>query len=268
MRCHDDAGSPSGRKPLSGQVALVSGGAKGIGNAICRQLAELGASIALTGAQDVRSAERTAAELADSGSKALAFAMDLTDRDSVDATVGAVVERLGRLDIVVNNAGASRRGRLLDLASEDWNHVFAVQTLGFLHLAVAGARQMIAQGGGGSIIAIAGASALRCYPGNGAYGPSKAAVLATVRQMAVEWAGHEIRVNAVLPGPIREVDEDWRTAEPRLAAEVQRIPLKRVGTPQDVAQAVAYLSTAGYVTGQNIVVDGGSTTTWYIDGRA
>jgi NAD(P)-dependent dehydrogenase (short-subunit alcohol dehydrogenase family) len=192
--------------------------------------------------------------------------MDLTDRPSVNATVGAVVERLGRLDIVVNNAGASRRGRLLDLASEDWNHVFAVQTLGFLHLAVAGARQMIAQGEGGSIIAIAGASALRCYPGNGAYGPSKAAVLSTVRQMAVEWADHRIRVNAVLPGPIRPDNKDWQSAEPDLVTEVQRIPLKRAGTPLEVAEAVAYLSTAGYVTGQNIVVDGGSTTTWYING--
>lgn len=259
-------GSAMPQRPLSGQVALVSGGAKGIGRAICWQLAELGASVALTGTRDIESAQLTASELTGSGSKALALAMDLTDRPSVNATVGAVVERLGRLDIVVNNAGASRRGRLLDLASEDWNHVFAVQTLGFLHLAVAGARQMIAQGEGGSIIAIAGASALRCYPGNGAYGPSKAAVLSTVRQMAVEWADHRIRVNAVLPGPIRPDNKDWQSAEPDLVTEVQRIPLKRAGTPLEVAEAVAYLSTAGYVTGQNIVVDGGSTTTWYING--
>jgi NAD(P)-dependent dehydrogenase (short-subunit alcohol dehydrogenase family) len=251
-------------KPLFGQVALVSGGAKGIGRAICRQLAELGASVVLTSTLDRESADLTASQLTASGSTAFALMMDLTDRSSVDATVGTVVERLGRLDIVVNNAGTSRRGKLLNLASQDWNHVFAVQTLGFFHLAVAGARQMMAQGGG-SIIAIAGASALRSYPGNGAYGPSKAAVLSAVQQMAVEWADYGIRVNAVLPGPIRGSDDDWRTNEPGLAAEVRRIPLKRVGTPEEVAQAVGYLSTAGYVTGQNIVVDGGSTTTWYMN---
>jgi NAD(P)-dependent dehydrogenase (short-subunit alcohol dehydrogenase family) len=167
--------------------------------------------------------------------------------------------------MAINNAGVSRRGRLLDLSTDDWDYVFAVQTRGFFHLAIAAARQMILQAEGGNIVAIAGASALRCYPGNGAYGPSKAAVLSMVRQMAVEWSGQNIRVNAVLPGPIRPEGEDWQNAEPALAAQVRKIPLRRVGTPEEVADAVAYLAIAGYVTGQNLVVDGGSTTTWYID---
>ncbi|WP_310205088.1 SDR family oxidoreductase [Ancylobacter sp. 3268] len=252
--------------PLSGQAAFVSGGGKGIGRAICLNLAALGASVALTGARDMAAAEATAADIRAGGGQALALPMELADRQSVDAAMERAVVALGRMDIVVNNAGASRRGRLLDLSSEDWAFVFAVQTLGFFHLAVAGARQMIRQGGGGVIIAIAGASALRCYPGNGAYGPSKAAVLSSVQQMAVEWAPHDIRVNAVLPGPIRPAEVDWQAKEPALAEEVGRIPLKRAGTPLEVAQAVAYLASARYVTGQNLVVDGGSTTTWYING--
>lgn len=251
--------------PLAGKRAFVSGGGKGIGRAICLKLASLGASVALTGSKDMASADDVAAAIADRGGKAIAVRMELTDRTSVEAAISEASRRLSGLDIVVNNAGASRRGLLLDLSSEDWNHVFAVQTLGFFHLAVAAARAMIAQGRGGTIVAIAGASALRSYPGNGAYGPSKAAVLSTVRQMAVEWAPHGIRVNAVLPGPIRPGDADWRSAEPALAEEIDRIPLKRAGTPMEVAEAVAYLVTAGYVTGQDIVVDGGSTTTWYIN---
>lgn len=252
--------------PLQGQVAFISGGGKGIGCAICRELAALGASVALTGTRDMATAEATAAEIRAAGGQAVALPMDLADRGAVDAAVERAVADLGRVDIVVNNAGASRRGRLLELSSDDWNHVFAIQSLGFFHLAVAGARQMIRQGGGGAIVAIAGASALRSYPGNGAYGPSKAAVLSAVQQMAVEWAPHNIRVNAVLPGPIRPAEEDWQAKEPALAAEVGRIPLKRAGTPLEVAQAVAYLASARYVTGHNLVVDGGSTTTWYING--
>ncbi|HEY9213769.1 MAG TPA: SDR family NAD(P)-dependent oxidoreductase [Ancylobacter sp.] len=251
--------------PLSGQAAFVSGGGKGIGRAICLNLAALGASVALTGSRDMAAAEATAADIRAVGGHALALPMDLTDRQSVDAAMEHAVAALGGMDIVVNNAGASRRGRLLDLTSEDWNLVFAIQTLGFFHLAVTGARQMIRRRGG-AIIAIAGASALRCYPGNGAFGPSKAAVLSAVQQMAVEWAPHDIRVNAVLPGPIRPYDEDWQAKEPALAEEVGKIPLRRAGTPLEVAQAVAYLASARYVTGHNLVVDGGSTTTWYING--
>lgn len=252
--------------PLLGKVALVTGGGKGIGRAICLRLAGMGASIALTASHDMQSAMQTADDVRALGRSVWAGPVDLSNRVSVDQAVADIVAALGGLDMLVNNAGTSRRGRLLDLSTDDWDHVFAVQTRGFFHVATAAARQMIAQAGGGNIVAIAGASALRCYPGNGAYGPSKAAVLSLVRQMAVEWASHKIRVNAVLPGPIRPGDVDWQSSEPALAAEVSKIPLQRAGTPLEVADAVAYLATAGYVTGQDIVVDGGSTTTWYISG--
>lgn len=244
---------------LTDQVALVTGGGRGLGAAIATELARRGARVALTARADMTAARASAAALGGH-----AYEMDLTERGSVDAGVAAVVADFGRLDIVVNNAGASAPGKLLDLSGKDWDRLFAVHARGFFHVATAAARRMIAQGEGGCIVGIAGASALRCYPGSGAYAPSKAAVLTAARQMAVEWAAHRIRVNCVLPGPVRPADGAWMRLEPALAEEVRRIPLARAGTPGEVAEAVAYLASAGYVTGQELVVDGGSTTTWYI----
>ncbi|HEY0212105.1 MAG TPA: SDR family NAD(P)-dependent oxidoreductase [Paenirhodobacter sp.] len=244
---------------LTGKVALITGGGQGLGAAIAAELARCGARISLTGRSDMDAATVTATRL---GGRA--YAMDLTDRASVDAATARISDDFGGLDIVVNNAGASARGALLDLSTQDWDKLFAVHTRGFFHVATAAARAMIGAGTPGCIIGIAGASALRSYPGAGAYSASKAAVLATARQMAVEWAPHRIRVNCVLPGPVRPADGAWQAAEPALAAEVTRIPLARAGTPEEVAQAVAYLASAGYVTGQDLIVDGGSSTTWYI----
>ncbi|TPE47711.1 SDR family NAD(P)-dependent oxidoreductase [Amaricoccus solimangrovi] len=255
--------------PFDGQVALVSGGARGIGRAIARRLARGGARVVLTGLHDMEGARAAAAELSREGARVSAIAMDLGDRASVDAAVAGTLDRAGRLDIAVNNAGGSRPGRLLDLPAADWDALFDLHARGFFYFATAAARAMgqaPAPGEGGAIIGIAGASALRCYPGAGAYGAAKAAVVAAARQMAVEWAPLGLRVNCVCPGPIRSAGSDWETREPALAAEVTGIPIARAGTPEEVAEAVAYLAGARYVTGQRIVVDGGSTTTWYIKG--
>ncbi|WP_138466124.1 SDR family NAD(P)-dependent oxidoreductase [Poseidonocella sp. HB161398] len=248
-------------RPLAGKVALLSGATSPIGAAIARRLAGAGARLALGYGRDAAGA----AALADELGGALPVQMDLADRPSMAAAVAAAIAEFGRLDLAVNNAGVSAPGHLLDLSTEDWDRVFAIQTRGFFHFATEAARQMKDQGGG-AIVAIAGASALRCYPGNGAYGPSKSAVLAAGRQMAVEWAPFGIRVNAVCPGPVRDPESGWREREPALAEEVDRLPLPRAAAPREVADAVLYLATAEYVTGQDLVVDGGGTTTWYIQG--
>lgn len=252
---------------MAGRVALVTGGGKGIGRAITLELARAGADIVVLAASDLAQAEAVAEEARALGVRAMALVADIADDPSITAAVAAVVSAFGRLDVLVNNAGASARAKLLDLSAGDWDRVFAVNARGAFLAGRAAARQMIAQGHGGAIINIAGASAHRSYPGAGGYGPSKAAVVSLTQQMAVEWAEHGIRVNGVSPGPIRENGTGWEEREPALAAEVQKIPLKRAGTPREVARAVLYLAAdADYVTGQMLILDGGSVTTWYISG--
>jgi 3-oxoacyl-[acyl-carrier protein] reductase len=252
---------------MRGRVVLVTGGGKGIGRAIALSFAREGATVGVLAVQDLVQAETVAEEVRAFGGQALALRADITQEDSLNNAVAEVVARYGRLDVMINNAGGSGRGALLDLSPEDWDRVFAVNARGAFLAGRVAARQMIAQGGGGAIIHIAGASAHRCYPGAGGYGPSKAAVVSLTQQMAVEWAGHGIRVNGVSPGPIREAKSGWEAREPRLVAEVQKIPLKRAGEPIDVALAALYLASddARYVTGQMLIVDGGSVTTWYMN---
>ena len=251
---------------LAGRVALVTGAGRAIGQAIARRLSAEGAAVAVAVGRDRASAEALAAELAAAGRRAVALVADLTTPEGAADAVAGTVAAFGRLDILVNNAGAYVRGALLDLDVAGWDQVFAVNARSVFLTSAAAARVMKDQPGGGTILSIAGASAHRSYPGAGAFGPSKAAVISLTRQMALEWADLGIRVNGVSPGPIRPTDEDWRTTDPVLAAQVPRIPLKTVGTPEDVASAVAFLVSpeAGYITGQMLIVDGGGVETWYI----
>ncbi len=253
----------SGR--LHGSAALVTGGGRGIGRAISLALATEGADVAVAYRTDRVRAEETAAAVTAVGRRALCVEADCTDRASADAMVGAVTAAWGRLDLLVNNAGGHGRAPLLDLDPADWDRVVTVNLRGVFLAGTAAARAMRA-GGGGVIINIAGASAHRSYPGAGAYGPSKAAVVSLTKQMALEWAEHGIRVNGVSPGPIREPGDAWMPDEPHLVKQAARIPLRRVGTPADVAHAVVYLASAeaAYVTGHMLLVDGGSAETWYI----
>ena len=253
----------SGR--LDGCAALVTGGGRGIGRAISLALAAEGADVAITFRTDRASAEATAGAVRDAGRRALCVAADCADRASADAMVGCATAAWGRLDLLVNNAGERGRAPLLELDVADWDRVVSVNLRGAFLAGVAAARAM-REAGGGAIVNIAGASAHRSYPWAGAYGPSKAAVVSLTKQMALEWAEHGIRVNGVSPGPIREPDSGWEAAEPNLLRQAARIPLRRVGTPADVARAVVYLASAdaAYVTGHMLLVDGGSAETWYV----
>ncbi|NDL63962.1 SDR family NAD(P)-dependent oxidoreductase [Acerihabitans arboris] len=246
-------------------TALVTGGSKGIGRAVSLMLARSGVNIALLLRQDRNSAERLVAEIRQTGRRARAYYGDITDRGQVGARVAAIAADFGAIDMLVNNAGAAAAGDLLSLDDAAWQQVVSVNLNGCFVVGTEVAKIMRAAGGG-SIVNIAGASADRCYPGAGAFGPSKAAVVNLTRQMAVEWADYGIRVNGVSPGPIRAAADDWQRREPQLAAEVARLPLRRAGLPEEVAAAVGYLLSpdAAYTTGQMLVVDGGGLCTWYM----
>ena len=250
---------------LQGQSALVTGGGRDIGRGISLALAAEGASVAITYRTDRASAEATAALIAASGGRAMCVQADCTDRASADAMVAAVLAAWGRVDVLVNNAGMRGRGKLVDLDEAAWDQVVSVNLKGVFLASVAAARAMMA-GTGGCIVNIAGASAHRSYPMAGGYGPSKAAVVSLTKQMALEWAEHGIRVNGVSPGPIRDPASGWEKVEPKLVQQAAKIPLRRVGTPDDVARAVIYLASADadYVTGHVMLVDGGSAETWYV----
>ena len=253
----------SGR--LEGAAAVVTGGGSDIGRAISSALAAEGADVAVLYRTDRVRAETAAAAVMAAGRRALCIEADCTDEASAGAMAAAVVAAWGRIDLLVNNAGARGRGRLLELAAADWDRVVTVNLRGVFLASAAAARAMVGRGGG-SIINLAGASAHRSYPLAGAYGPSKAAVVSLTKQMALEWAEHGIRVNGVSPGPIRDPASGWEQSEPVLVSQAAKIPLRRVGTPDDVARAVVYLASAdaAYITGHMLLVDGGSAETWYV----
>ncbi|MGI4794100.1 MAG: SDR family NAD(P)-dependent oxidoreductase [Janthinobacterium lividum] len=251
---------------LSGKVAIVTGGGKGIGKAICLRLATDGASVAVLAAADLASAKETARAVRSHGVSSEAFLVDACDRGSVDGMLDAVRRTLGPIDILVNNAGAGAHAPLEQLADDAWDRVFAVNVRGPFITATALVREAMQTGRAAVVVNIAGASAHRCYPSAGAYGPSKAALVSLTQQMAVEWSRYGIRVNGVSPGPIREAGTGWEEREPVLAEEVRRIPLGRAGQPIEVADAVAFLASdeARYINGHMLIVDGGSVATWYI----
>ncbi len=250
---------------LAGRVALVTGASRPIGKAIALELAREGAAVAVAANRGLDAVEAVAREICDDNGCAVALQADVTRRAEAEALIARTLEALGGLDILVNNAGFLAKAPLERVAAEDWARTFAVNIDGPFFCAVAAARHMKARGGG-SIVNIAGASAHRSFPGAGAYGPSKAALVNLTQQMALEWAADAIRVNGVSPGPIRPADDPWREREPALVRQVGKLPLGRVGTPEDVAKAVLYLASddAAYVTGQMLIVDGGSVATWYL----
>lgn len=249
---------------LKHKVALVTGGAKGIGRAICQELASCGVRIALVYRHDRHSAEKTAMEIVQQGGQVQLYQAELTERPSVAQLVAQVVDDWGGIDILVNNAGASAHASLLELTDSQWQTVLQSNATSCFITSTEVAKVMLERGG--SIISIAGASAHRCYPGAGAFGPSKAAIVNLTTQMAMEWAQYGIRVNGVSPGPIREANSGWQQQEHALAEEVMRLPISRAGTPLEVAKAVRYLAgdDAGYTTGQMLIVDGGGVCTWYL----
>ena len=255
---------------LDGKVAIVTGGARGIGRAIVLRLADEGADVAVVDV-DFEGASAVADEVKGRGRRALPIKVDVTSAEAVDNMVRRVVEDLGRIDILVNNAGIQIIASLQEMKEEDWERMFAVNVKAMWLCSRAVAEQLIKQGQGGRIInASSRAGKVASQLPMGAYVTTKHAVIGFTRALALELAPYQITVNAYCPGVVdtpmwdlidREVSA--RRGVPRgsvKASAVAAIPLGRIEQPEDVARLVAFLASAesDYMTGQAINITGGS----------
>lgn len=247
---------------LSGRVAIVTGGGSGIGRQMAQALAELGADLVLCARRPER-CEQAAEEIGQLGVRALGLRCDVSEKAEVDALVARTLGELGRVDIVVNNAGTSWGAAAVDHPLEAWNKVMAVNLTGVFLVSQAAGRVMIERGGG-KIVNVALTAAFGALPPElmdaVAYTASKGGVLSLTRDFAVKWARHGIFVNALAPGWFPSEMSQVRL-EQRAAGLLAEIPLGRFGGPDDLKGAVAFLASAAsdFMTGQVIVVDGGQT---------
>ena len=242
---------------IEGNVALVTGGSRGIGRAVCLELARQGAAVAVNYAGNSAAAEETAALCRELGAEAEVFQADVADPAACDALVAAVKERFGKLDILVNNAGISRDGLLMTAKEEDFTKTLDTNLKGAYFCTKAAAKVMLRQRYG-RIVCLSSVVGLRGNPGQTAYAASKAGILGLVKAAAKELAGRDITVNAIAPGFI-ETDMTAVLPEKAREAMLTTIPKGRPGAPEDVARAVAFFAAAesAYITGQVLCVDGG-----------
>jgi 3-oxoacyl-[acyl-carrier protein] reductase len=255
----DDASKRSGcRVDLGGQVALVTGASRGIGRAIAVRLAECGAAVAGV-ARTVEGLEATLAAIREAGGTAEGFAGSVADAADVNRIVEQVEAKFGKVHVLVNNAGITRDGLMLRMEDQAWDEVIDTNLKGtFLFCRAVGAMMMRQRYG--RMINITSISGLMGNPGQANYSASKAGVIGFTKTIARELASRNITVNAVAPGFITTDMTD--VLPEKIKAEVkERIPVRRLGQPEDIADLVCYLAGPGasFLTGQVIAVDGGMT---------
>ena len=238
------------------EVAVVTGGAQGIGKAICEELADSGRNIAVVDMQQ-EAAENTAEELRKTGVEAEAFVCNVSDQNAVKELVRQVTEKLGGPDVLVNNAGITRDNLLIRMKQEEWQSVLDVNLNGTFNCVQAFSRPMM-KARKGKIVNVASVVGVIGNPGQSNYSASKAGVLGLTRSVAKELAGRKINVNAVAPGFIKTSMTE-KLSEDAHKSFLSAIPMGRPGTARDVAKAVRFLASddAEYLTGQTLNVDGG-----------
>jgi len=248
--------SVGSRTSLDGKVVLVTGASRGIGRAIAGRVAAEGATVVLAARDESRLAEAVA-EITAAGGRAESVALDVTDRDSVGAALGRVIEAHGRIDGLVNNAGVTRDNLLLRMKDEDWQQVLATNLTGVFLCTQAALRPMIKQRSG-RIVNVTSVVGLVGNAGQANYAASKAGVVGFTKSVAREVASRGITANAVAPGFI-ETDMTANMTDKAKEAVTAAIPMGRVGSPEDVAGTIAFLlsDAADYITGQVLGVDGG-----------
>ena len=240
---------------LSGLRALVTGASsEGFGAHFARVLAQSGAHVVVA-ARRLEPLEALVAEISAAGGNASAVTVDVSNHSSVEQAIADA----GLLDIVVNNAGVERSGSVLDLSEDDYDYVMDINLKGVWQVATAASRQMRERGTGGSIINIASITGHRGMKGAAPYSVSKAGVLHITRQLALELARYNIRVNSIHPGPIDTDMLRVRTPEENLQ-RAQQVPMKRLGRAEEIAAAVMFLLSdeSAYATGAELAIDGGA----------
>ena len=243
---------------LADKVCVVTGAASGIGRGIALAFAAAGGKVVALD-REAEGCARTADEVKQQGATALALACDVTDADEVAGAAADTLKTFGRCDVLVNNAGILRPGDVASVSLADWNGLMQVNLTGYLTCAQAFGRDMLARGAG-ALVHIASIAASQAQGFSGAYSVSKAGVVMLSRQIAFEWGPRGVRSNAVSPGLVRTpMSEAFYQAPGVLERREAVVPLRRVGTPADIADVVVFLASerARYVTGQEIVVDGG-----------
>ncbi|MFL5758191.1 MAG: SDR family NAD(P)-dependent oxidoreductase [Thermomicrobiales bacterium] len=253
-----------GSDEFAGKVAVVTGAGSGLGRGTALAFAKSGANVAITELPDrLERANDTIATISTQGGRAFAVSLDVTELASIQGAVDQVVATAGRIDILVNNAGLNIAKPAFDVVEHDWDRIHDVNLKGLFFMSQAVGRVMCAQvPAGGCIINMSSIMGLVGYFNRGPYCASKAGVVNLTRVLAIEWADYNIRVNAVCPTFVETEINRHLFAEQTFRDEIlHRTPLKRLGTPEDVAAAVLFLASpaSSLITGQALATDGGWT---------
>ena len=243
---------------LDGKVALVTGASSGLGQAMAIGLAEAGADVAAH-RHFAGEADETCRKISGLGRKTISIAGDMSDKEAPKKLIGEVIEKFGRIDILINNAGMIRRAPAVDFSEEDWALVLEVNLSSIFRLSQAAGRQMISQGGG-KIVNVASLLSFQGGINVPAYTASKSGVAGLTRALANEWAKYNINVNAIAPGYMHTANTaPLQADETRNRQILERIPAGRWGEPEDLTGAAVFLasSASDYLQGHILVVDGG-----------
>ncbi|MBA7654959.1 Gluconate 5-dehydrogenase [subsurface metagenome] len=246
---------------LSGKVAIVTGGNQGIGLAISRGLAEAGAAVIIANRR-AEEGKQAAESLKKDGLNVISIPTDVSNESSIAAMVSKVVKDFGKIDVLVNNAGVIIRKAAEEMSREDWDHIMNTNLRGAFFCCQLVGREMIKQKKG-KIINISSDASQRAMPERSVYATSKAGVSHLTRCLAVEWAKHNINVNAIGPGPTHTpLNKKYYEENPdKLQQTVQSIPMGRMGDTSDYIGAAVFLASeaSNFMTGQTLLVEGGST---------
>ena len=244
---------------MEGKVAIVTGGAGGIGSAVCRAFARANVGVAVADMDGDRAGE-TAAEVSSGGGTAIAVEVEVTSESSVVAAVQRTVDHFGRVDFLVHCAGNNIRAPVLELAAEDWSRVLDTHLTGAFLFSKAVGRHLVEQGEGGRVVFMSSVAATAPVPERGAYSPAKAGLIGLAGVLSLEWAEYNINVNAVCPGMVlTPMTEMVYKREPTLRAQrLKRMPARREAYPEEVADLVLFLCSdrSTHISGTAIPIDG------------